>query len=95
MSAEVLDDDHDSCPIGDDLCSVGEPVDVSITGTIMFDPHEANVTCIAYFYGIGCSKCAEIKPFMEEMEDKYCDRIKIHFIEVYNITWICLFTVLW
>ncbi len=40
--------------------------------------------CIIYFYGDGCSKCAEIKPFIEELEQKYNGQIHVTKLELYH-----------
>lgn len=40
--------------------------------------------CIVYFYGEGCSKCAEIKPFIEQIEQKYKGKIHITKFELYH-----------
>jgi len=40
--------------------------------------------CIIYFYGQECSKCAETKPFIEELEKKYDGQIHITKYEVYH-----------
>lgn len=40
--------------------------------------------CIIYFYGEGCSKCAEIKPFIEEIEEKYRGKLHIEKLELYH-----------
>lgn len=69
-----------SCIVGDDVCSIEESV--VKPGLDEQVAIESNVTCIVYFYGLGCSKCAEIEPYMEWLESKYCDRVKIHFIEI-------------
>ncbi len=43
-----------------------------------------NTTCVPYFYGRECPKCAETEPFIEEIERKYVDRIHIRRLEVYH-----------
>jgi len=40
--------------------------------------------CVIYFYGDGCSKCAEIKPFIDEIEQKYKGQIHITRLELYH-----------
>ena len=40
--------------------------------------------CIVYFYGLGCSHCAEVSPFLHDLEDKYGDKIDIHKLEIYH-----------
>jgi len=46
--------------------------------------HNKDSICIIYFYGDGCSKCAEIKPVIEKIEKKYEDKIHITKYEVYH-----------
>ena len=84
VSAELFNESHDSCSIGENICSVGESVDISIKTPESALASESNVTCIAYFYGSTCSKCAETKPFIEELQTKYCERVNVHFIEIYH-----------
>ncbi|MFH1331930.1 MAG: cytochrome c biogenesis protein CcdA [archaeon] len=40
--------------------------------------------CVIYFYGEGCSKCAEIKPFIDQIEQKYKGQIHITKLELYR-----------
>ncbi|MEM4245221.1 MAG: cytochrome c biogenesis protein [Candidatus Nanoarchaeia archaeon] len=40
--------------------------------------------CVIYFYGQECSKCAEIKPYIEEIEQKYKGQIHLHKLELYH-----------
>lgn len=50
----------------------------------MAHPSQAgNSTCIYFFYGTGCPHCAQIEPFLNEMEIKYQD-IEIQKFEIYD-----------
>lgn len=71
---------EETCIVGDDVCSIDE----SAVKSGLNEPVavESNVTCIVYFYGLGCPKCAEIEPYMEWLDSKYCGRVKMHFIEI-------------
>ncbi|MEA3429712.1 MAG: cytochrome c biogenesis protein CcdA [Nanoarchaeota archaeon] len=40
--------------------------------------------CVIYFYGDGCSQCAKIKPFIDNLENKYGDKIHLNRFELYN-----------
>ncbi|MDD5111740.1 MAG: cytochrome c biogenesis CcdA family protein [Candidatus Altiarchaeota archaeon] len=75
--------DNGTCSIGENVCAVGESVEQSLSPSIAPE-NLSNVTCVAFFYGIGCSKCAEVEPFIDELALKYCDRVKIHYLEVYH-----------
>lgn len=39
--------------------------------------------CIYYFYGIGCTHCAKVKPVLDELQQKYPD-IQIQKFEIYH-----------
>jgi cytochrome c biogenesis protein CcdA len=45
-------------------------------------PHDANAVCIVYFYSDTCPHCQNIKPFLNEMELKYGDKVSITRYEV-------------
>jgi len=42
--------------------------------------------CIVYFYGIGCPHCAEVSPYLDDLEEKYGDKIDIYRLEIYHNT---------
>jgi cytochrome c biogenesis protein CcdA/glutaredoxin len=39
--------------------------------------------CIYYFYGVGCPHCANVKPVLDNLEEKY-QNIHIHRLEIYH-----------
>lgn len=45
--------------------------------------HEDSL-CVIYFYGDGCSQCAKVKPFIDEIEQKYGDKIHLNRLELYH-----------
>jgi cytochrome c biogenesis protein CcdA len=73
---------QESCK--NDTCSVTNNTTIpsnTITGT--------NITseegiCIIYFYGQECSKCAETKPFIDQLEQKYSGQIHLTRLELYH-----------
>jgi thiol-disulfide isomerase/thioredoxin len=44
---------------------------------------QAQEACVYYFYGDGCPHCANVKPFLEEMEVKY-PGLQVERFEIYN-----------
>lgn len=42
-----------------------------------------DVICVVYFYGEGCSKCAELESFMLEFQKKHSN-VRVHWLEIYN-----------
>ncbi len=65
----------ESCPVfNDNLSSITTDASTASKGSI----------CIVYFYGEGCSKCAEIKPFIEQIEQKYKTQIHLTKFELYH-----------
>lgn len=84
-NASAFTEEYDSCSVDESICSINESVEQTLaTPEEVGETPSANVTCIVYFYGIGCPKCAETTPFMQEMSEKYCSRVKIHFVEIYH-----------
>lgn len=45
--------------------------------------HEDSI-CVIYFYGDGCSQCAKVRPFIDEIEAKYGEEIHVNRLELYN-----------
>jgi len=71
----------------EEVCTVDSPEDcanVSDVGISDRDSLSRNTTCVPYFYGRECPKCVEIEPFIEEIEQKYRNRIHIRRLEVYH-----------
>ncbi|MDD5418161.1 MAG: thioredoxin family protein [Candidatus Nanoarchaeia archaeon] len=59
-----------------------------ITGNIILEyPElmgEKNKLVIYFFYGEGCSHCANQKPFLEQLEQTYPDKIEIKRYETWS-----------
>lgn len=72
----------DSCLIENDTCTVDVPTNNSDSHIVM--NHSEDSLCIIYFYGDGCSVCAKTAPFIEELEEKYDDKIHFTKLEIYN-----------
>ncbi|MBW3015760.1 hypothetical protein KY330_05025 [Candidatus Woesearchaeota archaeon] len=77
----------------EEVCSVNEPDCVSSTDPSLYNAlsnnsntaiHDENSICIVYFYGDGCPNCAKIKPYLEEIQDKYKEKIHFQEYEIYN-----------
>lgn len=73
----------------DELCSVEEEAcNVEYEGSVgasnVEDSMKENpdAVCMIYFYSTGCPKCAELKPFIEDLEKKYGKKIYIHKLEI-------------
>ncbi len=69
------------CKIEDEACNSLDSKNNDLNINTL---HQEDSICIVYFYGDGCSKCAEIKPFLEEVEEKYGNKIHITKYEVYH-----------
>jgi cytochrome c biogenesis protein CcdA/glutaredoxin len=51
---------------------------ISVFGEIQVEkPHDENAVCIVYFYSESCPHCQNTKPFLNEMELKYENKISI------------------
>ena len=46
--------------------------------------HNEDVICVVYFYGEGCSHCAQVKPYLDELEQRYSEMISITRYEIYH-----------
>src|SRR3989344_9650048 len=72
----------------DNICNNDEVCNVNITegndNFVIEMNHSSEELCIVYFYGEGCSKCAKIKPFIDEIEKKYEGKIYITKLEIYH-----------
>jgi cytochrome c biogenesis protein CcdA len=66
-----------------DSCSAANDSTGNIVSTFVNSTEEEGI-CVIYFYGQECSKCAEIKPFIEDLEKKYAGKIHITRFEVYH-----------
>lgn len=84
LVASLAAADEAFCPLeGAGVCPVG-PSEIIEQQQVVNTTKYENTTCVIYFYGDGCSKCAEIKPFIKQIEEKYCDRIHVNWLEVYH-----------
>lgn len=66
--------ENDSCSIANDRNG----------GSISELKTEDEGICVIYFYGQECPKCAEIKPFIDQMLEKYKGEIHITKLELYH-----------
>jgi len=73
----ISGDDSLTCGTDDDVCTIDTDSDSFLTSDYVDEQiklnmeHSENSLCIVYFYSDTCAHCAAIKPFLEEMEDKY------------------------
>jgi cytochrome c biogenesis protein CcdA len=71
-----------------DFCSFNETTcDSNATINIIPEINSTanlNSLCIVLFYGNGCTKCAQIEPYIESIEKKYSDRIHVERYQIYN-----------
>lgn len=77
----IVSADSDTCSLEGDVCIPDSPTFLIETHSTDFSE---NTTCVVYFYGEGCPKCAQIKPLIEELEQKYSGKIHIHWLELYH-----------
>lgn len=66
----------------DVVCTVKYEEAVGASEVMDYMEHSPEAICIIYFYSTGCSKCAKIKPFIEDLEKKYGDKIYINKLEI-------------
>ncbi|MDD4483616.1 MAG: cytochrome c biogenesis protein CcdA [Methanoregula sp.] len=69
---------------GSGVCTAAGPVCTAFPGSsspAVFGAPDGT-PCLYYFYGDGCPHCARIKPFIEEMAEKY-PRLQVRTFEVY------------
>lgn len=62
----------ETCDIDEENCSPENQI------------HNEDIICIAYFYGDGCPSCANVKPFLDDIEQKYGELILIEEYEIYH-----------
>ncbi len=80
---------NDTCAVqGADSCLDGTDIaanNVFSEDTLQYEnmPAEDHI-CIIYFYGRECSKCAKVKPLLEDIEEKYGEKIVITRYEIYH-----------
>ena len=72
-------------------CSIGNSSSCSLEGgKLTMNPLETDAflsatqdkVCIVYFYGNSCSHCKAIKPFIDQLEQKYADKMRLTRYEV-------------
>ncbi|MBM3199801.1 hypothetical protein FJZ53_02600 [Candidatus Woesearchaeota archaeon] len=72
---------QDSCE-AEETCAVSYEDSIGASNVEDYTNHNPDSICVIYFYGTGCPKCAEIKPFIDDLEKKYGDKIHINKLEV-------------
>lgn len=72
---------EETCEI-EESCAVSYEESVGASNVEDYQAHNPDAICMIYFYSTGCTKCAEIKPFIEDLENKYGDKIHINKLEV-------------
>lgn len=66
----------------EESCAVTYEESVGASNVEDYIAHSPDAICIIYFYSTGCTKCAEIKPLIEDLEKKYGDKIHINKLEI-------------
>ena len=74
---------------GVEYCDTGEICKSNESGTILSNnseihTHSEDAICIVYFYGDGCPNCAKIKPYLDDLEQRYGQDISITRYEIYH-----------
>ena len=85
FSAQVYASDDLVCSIEDspDVCIIESDSEEFYTSSYVDDQLKINMeksedsVCIVYFYSSTCSHCAAIKPYLEQLEEKYGDEITV------------------
>ena len=72
---------EETCEL-EESCAVSYEESVGASNVEDYQAHNPDAICVIYFYSTGCTKCAEIKPFLEGLEGKYGDKIHINKLEV-------------
>jgi len=73
ITGKVVDtsiDDSSICII-DSECDDENPTGSEITGSVIQDVGSGNAVVVYFFWGDGCPHCAEEKPFLDELKQKY------------------------
>ena len=73
---------QDNCGAEEKTCSVKYEEAVSASNVKDYMAHNPDAICILYFYTINCPKCAQLKPFVEKLEDDYGNKIHINKLEI-------------
>ncbi len=77
----------DETCVGEELCSanISGLLDNTDQGELdKLTEHDESKICIVYFYGRECSKCAKLKPYLKDIEERYKDDISITYYEIYH-----------
>ena len=72
---------QDSCT-EEELCTVEYEEAVGASDVKDYMSHSPDAICIIYFYTTGCPKCAQLKPFIEDLEKKYGEKIHVNKLEI-------------
>lgn len=73
--------------VAEEQCGADEVCGSANTGAIVSPEiytHGEEKICVVYFYGDGCSNCAKIKPFLDDLESRYKDDVLITRLEIYH-----------
>ncbi|MBU4502018.1 MAG: cytochrome c biogenesis protein [Nanoarchaeota archaeon] len=73
---------EESCDIESETCDVEYDESTSASYVIDFMEHNPDDICIIYFYTTICPKCAKLKPWLEDIEEKYGDKIHVNKLEI-------------
>jgi len=72
---------QDEC-VEETVCTVSYDEAVGASDVEDYLEHSPDSICIIYFYTTGCSKCAQLKPFLEDLEKEYGNNIHINKLEI-------------
>jgi len=72
---------EETCEI-EESCTVQYEGSTGASNVKDYMAHNPEAICVIYFYSTGCTKCAEIKPYLESLEVKYGNNIHINKLEV-------------
>ncbi len=72
----------EDCSIAKETCEVHYEDSTEASEVQNFMAESPDAICIIYFYSTGCSKCAKLKPFIENLEKKYKNKIHINKLEI-------------
>jgi len=73
---------EESCGVEVETCAVDYEETTSASSVTDFMEHSSDSICIIYFYTTGCPKCAKLKPWLENVEAKYGDKIHVSKLEI-------------
>lgn len=76
--------DAEVCAIEDINYSYADSGKSKLDNLIAFMEHNENKVCLIYFYSEKCGHCENLKPFLEEVINKYGDSIIITKLDVSN-----------